>query len=63
MMGPILDGPGNTDRHSPAWERVSTDLDIWARPDPSNSNSSCTLKALADFGAPLHDLTGEDFPS
>jgi hypothetical protein len=33
-------------------------LDIWVRRDSSNAKR--VLAALADFGAPLHDLTVED---
>lgn len=38
--------------------RATKDLDIWVRPDSSNAKR--VIAALADFGAPLHDLTVED---
>lgn len=38
--------------------RATGDLDIWVRPTPDNAVR--TLKALADFGAPLSDLSVED---
>jgi hypothetical protein len=38
--------------------RATKDLDVWVRPDSSNAKR--VLAALADFGAPLHDLTVED---
>ncbi len=38
--------------------RATKDLDLWVRPDPDNARR--VLAALADFGAPLHDLTVED---
>jgi hypothetical protein len=39
--------------------RATKDLDIWVRPDLSNAPR--VLRALQAFGAPLHDLTAEDF--
>ncbi len=38
--------------------RATKDLDVWVRPDAANGKR--VLGALADFGAPLHDLTVED---
>jgi hypothetical protein len=38
--------------------RATKDLDIWVRPEPGNAEH--VLAALADFGAPLHDLTIAD---
>jgi hypothetical protein len=38
--------------------RATNDLDVWVRPDPDNAGR--VLKALKDFGAPLHDLTEAD---
>ena len=38
--------------------RATKDLDLWVRPDPTNAQR--VISALADFGAPLHDLTVED---
>lgn len=38
--------------------RATKDLDVWVRPE--NENASRVLAALADFGAPLHDLTIDD---
>lgn len=38
--------------------RATGDIDIWVR--PSAENAARVLKALADFGAPLHDLTAAD---
>ncbi|MBZ0267504.1 hypothetical protein K8I85_05065 [bacterium] len=38
--------------------RATKDLDVWVRATPENASK--TLKALAEFGAPLHDLTEED---
>lgn len=38
--------------------RATKDLDIWVRPDVVNAKR--VLKALAEFGAPLHDLTEVD---
>ena len=38
--------------------RATKDLDVWVRPDAANA--SRVLTALADFGAPLHDLTVDD---
>ena len=35
--------------------RATKDLDIWVRPDVENAKR--VLKALTEFGAPLHDLT------
>jgi hypothetical protein len=38
--------------------RATKDLDIWVRPSPENA--ARTFRALAAFGAPLHDLTEAD---
>jgi hypothetical protein len=38
--------------------RATKDLDVWVRPEPRNAE--CVLAALADFGAPLQDLTVDD---
>ncbi len=38
--------------------RATEDLDVWVRPDVENAKR--VLKALAAFGAPLHDLTEGD---
>ena len=38
--------------------RATKDLDVWVRPDPQNA--ARVLAALADFGAPLQDLTVDD---
>lgn len=38
--------------------RATKDLDVWVK--PSLQNSARVLRALAEFGAPLHDLTVDD---
>lgn len=38
--------------------RATGDIDVWVR--PSAENAPRVLKALTDFGAPLHDLTADD---
>src|SRR5687767_13180922 len=38
--------------------RATKDLDVWVR--PARENAERVMAALADFGAPLHDLTVED---
>lgn len=38
--------------------RATKDLDVWVRPD--RANAPRVLAGLADFGAPLHDLTTSD---
>lgn len=38
--------------------RATKDLDVWVRPDPRNAERAWA--ALAEFGAPLEDLTRED---
>jgi hypothetical protein len=38
--------------------RATKDLDVWIRPEAQNAER--VLAALADFGAPLHDLTVDD---
>ena len=38
--------------------RATKDLDVWVRPDVDNAKR--VFDALADFGAPLHDLTVDD---
>jgi hypothetical protein len=39
--------------------RATKDLDVWVRPEPENARR--VLVALAAFGAPLQDLTQDDF--
>lgn len=38
--------------------RATKDLDVWVSPTPDNAPR--VYKALAEFGAPLHDLTVDD---
>jgi hypothetical protein len=38
--------------------RATKDMDVWVRPERSNAQK--VLQALADFGAPLSDLTADD---
>jgi hypothetical protein len=38
--------------------RATKDLDVWVRPDAENATR--VLKALKEFGTPLHDLTEGD---
>lgn len=38
--------------------RTTGDLDLWV--EPSAENAARAYEALRRFGAPLHDLTGED---
>jgi len=38
--------------------RATKDLDVWVR--PSSDNAPRVLRALASFGAPLHDLSEQD---
>ena len=38
--------------------RATKDLDLWVRPEKSNAQK--VLQALADFGAPLSDVTDDD---
>ena len=38
--------------------RATKDLDVWVRPDAENAKK--VLRALKEFGAPLHDLTEVD---
>ncbi len=38
--------------------RATGDLDVWVRPDLDNARR--VIKALAAFGAPIHDLNAED---
>jgi hypothetical protein len=40
------------------YPRSTMDIDIWISPSPDNSQS--VLKALKQFGAPLHDLNEND---
>ena len=40
------------------YPRATMDIDIWV--EPSAENADAVLRALARFGAPLHDLTEED---
>jgi hypothetical protein len=39
--------------------RATKDLDVWVRPEKANAQN--IMRALATFGAPLHDLEEEDF--
>jgi hypothetical protein len=39
--------------------RATGDLDVWI--DATPANSSRVMRALAEFGAPLHDVGEEDF--
>ena len=41
--------------------RATKDLDLWVK--PTRENAARTLRALAEFGAPLHDLSVEDLSS
>jgi hypothetical protein len=41
--------------------RATKDLDVWVRPEAENASRA--LRALAAFGAPLHDLTEQDLAS
>ena len=43
------------------YARATADLGLWVRPIPENARR--VMKALARFGAPLHDLTEEDLAS
>lgn len=38
--------------------RATKDLDVWIRPTPENA--SRVVAAIAEFGAPLHDLIASD---
>jgi hypothetical protein len=38
--------------------RATGDIDVWVRPSPENA--ARVLKAVTEFGAPLHDLTAAD---
>ncbi|MCI0488592.1 MAG: hypothetical protein L0229_18550 [Blastocatellia bacterium] len=38
--------------------RATKDMDVWVRPDAENAKRA--LRALKEFGAPLHDLTEAD---
>ena len=38
--------------------RATGDLDVWV--DATPENATRVLRALAEFGAPLHDLTADD---
>jgi len=38
--------------------RATMDIDLWV--EPSEENAAALLRALAAFGAPLHDLTRDD---
>ena len=38
--------------------RATGDLDLWVRPDAETAPK--VYRVLADFGAPLHDLTVDD---
>lgn len=40
------------------YPRATMDIDIWVMPAPMNAQA--VLRALAAFGAPLHDLTESD---
>ena len=39
--------------------RATGDLDVWV--DPTPANAARVMRALAAFGAPLHDLRDDDF--
>ena len=39
--------------------RATKDLDVWVRPD--RENAVRVIQALQSFGAPLHDVTEDDF--
>jgi hypothetical protein len=39
--------------------RATGDLDVWV--DPTPVNAPRVMRALAAFGAPMHDITEEDF--
>jgi hypothetical protein len=39
--------------------RYTKDLDIWVEPSPTNAER--VFKALADFGAPMEEVTPKDF--
>ena len=41
------------------YPRATMDIDIWVM--PSARNADAVLRALRRFGAPLHNLTKEDF--
>ena len=41
------------------WPRTTFDIDFWVLANPANA--SAILRALRKFGAPLMDLTEEDF--
>jgi hypothetical protein len=41
------------------YPRATGDIDIWVH--PSSGNAVCVYKALAKFGAPLQDLSPQDF--
>jgi hypothetical protein len=41
------------------YPRATMDIDIWVMPSPKNADA--VLRALRRFGAPLHNLTKEDF--
>lgn len=40
------------------YPRATMDIDIWVMPSPDNAQA--ILRALARFGAPLHELTTDD---
>ena len=40
------------------YPRATIDIDIWVM--PSSENAKAVLRALATFGAPIHDLSEED---
>jgi len=40
------------------YPRATMDIDIWVMPSPDNAEA--VLRALRNFGAPLHNLTKED---
>lgn len=39
--------------------RATGDLDVWVEPNPENAGR--VMRALADFGAPVAELTQDDF--
>jgi hypothetical protein len=40
------------------YPRATMDIDIWVMPSPDNAKA--VLRALRNFGAPLHNITKED---
>jgi len=50
---------GAYDLAAHGYPRATMDIDIWVL--PSKENAEAVLKALRCFGAPMHDLSREDF--